>query len=482
MVAECLILGSSAVALKDAITIEYLKSKQFELSEQEKQEILSDKDRKFIHFTSEKSAKEIMKSGFLMPTKGVIKNHFTKEVDENGKKRNSEMIYMFDSQNFNVNDYIRNLPRKNSPYAGIYEYYAVSMTPNEYNINSFKKRAQDGAITYDGRLDISYTDTKLSKYVIDLDENNEYTMREIDFYEEYEPSPELLEKINKDKKTSQLGYVMKSYLLDVKKAKGTIKEYRSKRKEHNEQIKKKIDFAKANKQFKKEQEDKNYIYEKDGKTIVVKSMGFKKVDGKLLQQISIIGNGYSDQNESLESSLKFCYTDQYDLNTIEPEVASQYFFNNYENMLQSKTNEKYIGMPVKVLEDGSVINEYDENFNSHYKRKQAAKEYTDKYIEENKKSFFSNIKNFFGNLANRFKKNELKLLSAADENRNVEQYSGGYSSAEQFNRYDPNIEILEELQEQTCTIEEISENQLLREEIEVQRDSLVKENPDDIVV
>ena len=51
MFAGCAVLGTSAVVLSDAIKIEYLKSKQLELSSQEKQDFIADEDRRFIHFT-----------------------------------------------------------------------------------------------------------------------------------------------------------------------------------------------------------------------------------------------------------------------------------------------------------------------------------------------------------------------------------------------------------------------------------------------
>ena len=38
MVAECMVFGAGAALAYDAVTIEYLKSKQLELSEAEKQE------------------------------------------------------------------------------------------------------------------------------------------------------------------------------------------------------------------------------------------------------------------------------------------------------------------------------------------------------------------------------------------------------------------------------------------------------------
>lgn len=255
MVAECLLLAGSAKVVKDAGQIEYLKSKQLELTNEEKEEFLADDDRRFIHFTSKENAKNIISSGFLVPTKVVLNNHFTKTIDENGKRKNSEMVYMFDSKTFSVDDYIRNLPKSRSPYNGVYEYYAVSTKPDKYALNSFKKRAQDGAITYDGRLDIDGTDTKLTKYVLGLDKEGKYTFNEMGLDEEYIPSEELLQKLKEDKSRSFM-YGMRNYVSELKQSKTSMKRFKAEKEEYKRQIKAKREFAKANKQFMEEEKRK----------------------------------------------------------------------------------------------------------------------------------------------------------------------------------------------------------------------------------
>lgn len=466
MISEFLILGGSAVVAKDALTIEYLKSKMIDLSDEEKQDFLNNENRRFLHFTSEKSAKQIMKSGFLIPTKGKIKNHFTKKIDENGKKKDSEMVYMFDSKYFNMDEYIKNLPMKRSPYAGIYEYYAVSMSPNKYSINSFKRRVQDNAITYDGRLDINGTDTKLSKFVIDLDKENNYTFKEIGLDEEYIPSEELLNKLAQDKKKAMF-HMFKSYALDVKRSKEIMKTtFRANNEAHKEQIRRKREFVKANKQFKEEEKDKNYIFEQDGKTIVVKNIGYEEVDGRKLQKVAIIGNGFDDKEKRLEDVQKLFFMDEFNIENMEPEVASKYFFNNYENMIQTEKTEKYIGLPLQNLETGEVINEYDDGFKNYFDRKQASKEYSEEYIKNNKRGFFSKVKSFFSKIASRFKTDETKMLPEAKYEDKEKLARLGYSSVEEMNRFDDTITILDELQNETYSLEEINENIETREQEE----------------
>lgn len=490
MIGECLVLGASTKVIKDALTIEYLKSKSIDLSEKEKEDILSNESRRFIHFTSEKSAKEIMKSGFLIPTTGKVKNHFTKRINDNGKKEDSEMVYMFDSEYLNIEEYIKNLPMKRSPYNGVYEYYAVSMAPNEQNINSFKRRVQDGAITYDGRLDISYTDTKLVKYVLDLDKNNEYTFKEIGLTDEYQPSDALLEKLkvnSKGKFLRSVGYQLKSYGLDVRKSKESMKVYKANKKEYTEQVKKKVDFAKANKQFKDEEKDKNYIYEQDGKTIVVKNLGYEMIDGQKLQKISIIGNGFYDENKNLNNIQKLCYMDEFDIQGDNNEIETKYFFNNYKEMLQFEAQERYIGLPLHVLENNTVINEYDEEFKEYFERKQEAKKHSDNYIKNNKKGLLYKIKSFFRKIKSKILKEELKLIEAPKEENKYEDKELlaklGYSSTEEMNRYDPNLIILDELQNQVYSNEEISQNDINLIQKKQEIDEINREvDPDDVII
>ena len=90
MIGELLILGTASKVAKKAIDIEYLKSKHLELSDEEKIDILNDENRSFIHFTTEENAKNIMKSGYIIPSKGVINNHFSISMNSKGKKYFSE--------------------------------------------------------------------------------------------------------------------------------------------------------------------------------------------------------------------------------------------------------------------------------------------------------------------------------------------------------------------------------------------------------
>lgn len=461
MVAECLLLAGGTKVIKDAGQIEYLKSKQLELTEQEKQEFLEDEDRRFIHFTSKENAKNIMSSGFLIPTKGVLNNHFTKKIDENGKTKNSEMVYMFDNKTFSVEDYIRNLPKKRSPYNGVYEYYAVSTKPDKYALNSFKKRAQDGAITYDGRLDIDGTDTKLTKYVLELDKEGKYSFKEMGINDEYIPSEELLQKLKSDR-SNNLVYGMRNYVSELKQSKVSMKRFKTLKEEYKEQIESKREYAKANRQFMEEEKDKSYVYTKDGRTIVVKNLSRELVDGKTLNKIAIMES--KGGKETIEDATKLAFMDEFNLEDIDNKVATEYFFNNLDSLSKENVEfPEYIGLPLENLENGTIQNDYDEEFKESYLKKVKSKEYADKKFKEyTKGKFSSKIKSFFSRM---FNKNKNKMLEAPktmykinEEEKKKTLNELGYSSVEAMNKDDCSITILDDLESMTYTDNEFREN------------------------
>ena len=414
MVIECLVFGAGAVALRDAVTIEYLKSKHLELSDAEKRQFTEDNSRSFIHFTSKENAEKIMQSGFIIPTKGILDNHFTRTIDSKGKKKDSDMVYMFDSANFSVDDYIRNLPKNRSPFNGCYEYYAISTRPDEHEINDFKRRAQDGAITYEGRLDIDGTDTRLVKYVLGLDEQGEYQFTEVPMDYEYEPAQELLDKLSHDK-MGMLKYTLTTYMSEVKKARQSLKSYRVQKDEYKEQIRKKKEFAKANRQFIEEQKDKSYVFEKDGRTIVVKNVEYEQVGGRKLQRLAVIENSSDTKDTKTAEATRFCYMDEFNLDELDSKVATEYFFNNLERIKEKQsTVPEYIGLPLLNLETGEVTNEYDTIFDVTFKqymeRRQQTKDRVQPKYEQitNSRKWTQKIKSMFTKMFG--KKKDIKLL------------------------------------------------------------------------
>jgi len=466
MVAECMVFGAGAALAYDAVTIEYLKSKQLELSEAEKQEFSQDKSRRFVHFTSKENAEKIMQSGFLIPTKGVLDNHFTKSIDSKGKKKDSDMVYMFDSATFSVDDYIRNLPKNRSPFNGCYEYYAVSTRPDEYEINNFKRRAQDGAITYEGRLDIDGTDTRLAKYVLGLDEQGEYKLDEVPMDFEYIPSQELLDKLDREK-MGMLKYTLKTYMSEVKRARTSLKKYKSQKEQYKEQIRKKKEFAKANRQFIEEEKDKNYIFEKDGRTIVVKNIEYEEVGGKKLQKLAIIENSGETKKKKISEATKFCYMDEFNIEDVDSRVAAEYFFGNLDRIKEKQsTVPEYIGLPIENLETGEVANEYDTTFDTAFKeymdKRQARQDKGQIKHDESQKSkkWTHKIKEMFSKVFGR--KKEVKMLTESKEQQvyDAEDRDNlaklGYSSVEAMNRDDKEAEMFSFLQGNTYEEREVT--------------------------
>lgn len=468
MVAECMVLGAGVALAYDAVTIEYLKSKQLDLSEAEKQAFRGDKSRRIVHFTSRKSAEKIMQSGFLIPTKGVLDNHFTKSLDSKGKKKKSEMVYMFDSATFSVDDYIRNLPKDRSPFNGCYEYYAVSTRPDEHEINNFKRRAQDGAITYEGRLDIDGTDTRLVKYVLGLDEQGEYKLDEVPMDFEYTPPQELLDKLSEDK-MGMLKYTLSTYISEVKRARTSLKKYRAQKEQYKEQIRKKKEFAKANRQFIQEEKDKNCIFEKDGRTIVVKNIEYEQVGGKKLQKLAIIENSGETRKKKMSEATKYCYMDEFNIEDMDSRVATEYFFANLDKIKgKQSTVPEYIGLPLEDLATGEVINEFDTTFDTTFK------EYMDKrqarvnigqarYDELQKsKKWTRKIKEMFYKVFGR--KKDVKMLVESNEQYSYDAEDRhalaklGYSSVEAMNKDDKEAEMFSFLHDNTCEEREVTSN------------------------
>lgn len=439
MIGEFLILGTALKVLKSAVDIEFLKSKHFELSNDEKEDILNDDNRSFIHFTSEENMKNIMKCGYIIPTKGVFSNHYSTHIDSAGKIKKSEKVYMFDSKHFSVEDYIRNLPRKYSPYAGCYIFNAISMKPNEYNINNFSRRAIDGAITYEGRLDISYTNTKAVRYALDLDENDKYVLKEIGLEEDYIPSDKLLGMIEKTRCNS-IKYGINVFFSEVKNAKKAKIKYRASKDRYKEQIARKRDFAKANKQLLNEEKQIDRVYNIDSKSLLVRKSGYEIIDGKKLQRIEVLGNGFSNSEKKVDELCKCFYMDECDFDVYDRKDMAKYFCNNYENAIKNNNvYPEYIGMPLKVLENNSVINDYDDNFRKQYVNRVGAKQISKEnfYKTNSKNSVMIKLKSLFNKITG---KSNIKMLNAPME---PELRKFGVNSVEELNRYDPDIQILD---------------------------------------
>lgn len=453
MLVEYAVYTAYTKVLNDFLKVEYMKSKTRGLTDSEKQEFSEDESRRFLHFTSKENAEKIMQSGFLLPSKGVIKNHFTRKIESDGKSKNMESVYMFDSKALNVQDYIRNLPNKMSPSNGCYEYYAISTKPNVHEIENFQKRAQDGAILYDGRMDIDGTDTKLTKFVLGLDEQGEYKFDEVPLDFEYIPKEELKERLAKDKR-GNVRYTAGLLLSEIKLGKTALKKYRLEKQEYKDYIDKKRAFAKANRQFKEEEKEKSYVYSDNGKTLAVKNLEYEMVDGKKLQKVALIENDGKSEKKDLAVATKVAFMDECDLSKLEPEVAKKYFFSAYEQVTRNSMElPEYIGLPEYDLKKDEVVTKYDESFKKDYDMKVQKKEQGDRNYAEYKKSKskmrFAKIKNFFNKIFGN--KKDVKLLGSGES----EAKKTLSEKPEEETCKEENSSFLSELEEKTYSPEQV---------------------------
>lgn len=328
---EYVVFGAAGVVIKKAVDIEYAKSKHIDLTNEEKESFLSDENREFIHFTTEKNAKSINKSGKIIPTKGIINNHFSTTRDKDGKLRASQKVYMFDSKTLSVEDYVRNLPRKNSPSNGCYTFYGISMKPNKENIDKFKKRGLDGAITYEGEVELSKVNGRVAKYALDLDENNQYIMKKIGIDEEYIPSPELIAKVSKDR-CGRVKYALRNFVLDSRLAKRYIASEREQNK-----INRKRAYNKANSQLIEEGKQHSKIAN-FGKSIVNK---FKRVFSKFKKKdlSNALPESQSAEVSTSDNSKNFKAELEQGVNSKEETVKN--YITNETRDIQTKEEEKY---------------------------------------------------------------------------------------------------------------------------------------------
>ena len=82
-------VGMMVGLLSAAIRTEYLKSQQMELSDEVRNVI---EQEGLYHITTKEAAEKIMESGYLLPSKGLADNHFSKSRYGDGF---AEFAYMF---------------------------------------------------------------------------------------------------------------------------------------------------------------------------------------------------------------------------------------------------------------------------------------------------------------------------------------------------------------------------------------------------
>ncbi len=91
-----------------------------------------------------------------MPSKGVVNNHFSKSKNVSSF---ADYVYMFAGKpdEFLLNKNLSHIIDSKSDGT----FYAVKHTPDKYEIENYTKRLQDGAVTYEGRLDIKNSNPQI---------------------------------------------------------------------------------------------------------------------------------------------------------------------------------------------------------------------------------------------------------------------------------------------------------------------------------
>lgn len=140
-----------------------------------------------FHITSKESAENIIKSGYIKPTKGVLNNHGT-----------GNRAYMFAGIP-DFEHYYKNLGDKQNPFiTKQYDMWAVKFNIDDTELKKYRTRFQDNSITYKGYCNLKENQASLVKLVLDLDKANNIIIREAigKEIEEYEPTEELVKTLD----------------------------------------------------------------------------------------------------------------------------------------------------------------------------------------------------------------------------------------------------------------------------------------------
>ncbi len=331
MIAGILYAGVLGAGLKT----EYLKSQQMELSEEVKSKI---QEEGLYHVTSKESAMKIMESGFLLPTKGLVDNHFSKSRYGDGF---ADFVYMFAGKP-TVEMYSNNLSHQVCKDGTI---YAVRYRPNEYDINNYTERLEDGAITHEGILDIADSKPEIVRMTIEKGK-----LVEIPLDAEIKMNP--FQKLFNNKVINFFkalpGATKELYKSTTfRDTTGKLKRSMAIRRDVNKMLK----------QYNNDSQMKDFSYEKDGESYGITTVGTKMIDGRPLSGFRI-----SKGDGSLEKNV---YMEALDITTIPTNDLGE-FITSY--MDREGVQSEYIGRLVK--KEGHLGQEIDEGFMHNFNAKQ----------------------------------------------------------------------------------------------------------------
>lgn len=373
---------------------EMLKGSQIDIDEQVKEKILTEG---IYHFTTKASAESIVKTGFYLPSKGLLNNHFSR--GKSGKF--ASFVYMFGGKpdlymlGKNIN---RSLADKDGTF------YAVRHHPDRYDLSNYSQRVEDGAIMYEGRLDVKHNRPELVRFKIEKGQ-----IKEI-------PLDEKVEKVNIAEKTKQKIVAFKNVCEIVGKEIKTVMCYRDK--EHKIKkckIRRKME-EKLLKQYNEEKNVKMYDIVNESNKYLVYVCDDVVIDGKRLAEAFVCKDKFG------EEPLKKVYIEA----GKEKILLDGYMKKFFEKGIDfSNEKDEYIGEP-KVV-DGIVSIKKDEEFSRHFIGKQQAQEIGERNFEEYKKSknkigldFF---KKFYENVPEKsrnYARDIIKDLMGKDNDKKIE--------------------------------------------------------------
>lgn len=343
MLQEALICASYAVAVGIPAgmyaRVDSLKSKQMDLNEDVKQTILEDG---IYHITSKENAMSIVKNGFYLPTKGIINNHFSKSRTQD---KFADLVYMFAGKP-SLYSFGKNIVGKMSKDGTV---YAVRHHPDEFDLENYTQRLEDGAITYEGRLDVAHNNPEVVRLKF---EKNKIVEVPID-----EKLPEL--PIHK-----RVLYTSLETGLGVVASIGEIAKdlvYRDKNHQIRNIMSRRRIENKALEQFNEEKSRRSYTYIKDGKNYVVAEQDDKTVDGKKVVEFAVL-----ERKGEEFLPVKRVYSERTDTGLTETQMEN--FFETTIHL--DKNVDEYVGKP--EIQNESIVQVLDERYSEHFKRKQEA--------------------------------------------------------------------------------------------------------------
>ncbi len=382
-----LLTGFAVGLLSSSVRTEYLKSQQMELSDGVRKKI---EEEGLYHITTKESAEKIVESGYLLPSKGVMDNHFSKSRYGDGF---ADFAYMFAGKP-SPEMYKVNLSHRVCRDGTI---YAVRHRPDKFDIENYTERLEDGAITHEGILDIANSEPELVRMKFEKGK-----LVEIPWDEPTKPSfLRALKEQTVVKFCRSLPSAFRELGRNVvfKDNEGKLKRSRAIRKDQRKMIE----------QYDNDAQDREFTVIKDGEEYTIFAVGAKMNDGKILNSFRVSKDG--------TDFAKNIFTDGFNLSEISTEDMTNFFT---EHVSIDEAQSEYIGRPVKI--NGEVSQEIDHDYLHHFNQKQLRIEQNNplyvQYMQKQEKKKISQFRKFgeaFKAVSSRKRSDLMNIFSYAKE-------------------------------------------------------------------